>query len=89
MHPTKREVHFLHEDEVVDDICEAVEAKLAGHGQSRVFEYQTLLTGGVASVGVKVGRRGTEKRKAPDEDGDEYMDDVEEIVPDSQGEFRY
>ncbi|KIL63542.1 hypothetical protein M378DRAFT_164437 [Amanita muscaria Koide BX008] len=48
VHPTKREVHFLNEDAIIEAISSALSCKLASHGQSRAFEYQKLLTGGVA-----------------------------------------
>jgi DNA mismatch repair protein MLH1 len=42
VHPTKREVHFLHEDAVVEAVADAIQAALVqGEGaKSRVFEYQ-------------------------------------------------
>ncbi|RPA82817.1 DNA mismatch repair protein MutL [Ascobolus immersus RN42] len=45
IHPTKREVNFLHEDDIVDKICEAIRSKLAAVDTSRVFMTQTLLPG--------------------------------------------
>ena len=30
VHPTKREVHFLHEDAIVEALQQAIEAKLLG-----------------------------------------------------------
>ncbi|KAF9819424.1 hypothetical protein IEO21_02167 [Rhodonia placenta] len=50
VHPTKREVHFLDEDVIIERIADALQQKLVGQSQSRVFEYQTLLTGGIAEV---------------------------------------
>lgn len=43
VHPTKREVHFLHEDLVLDKIKAAVESKLLGCNTSRVFYTQASL----------------------------------------------
>ncbi|EPQ53579.1 DNA mismatch repair protein MutL [Gloeophyllum trabeum ATCC 11539] len=40
VHPTKREVHFLNEDMIIEDICDAIQEALAGRSHSRVFEYQ-------------------------------------------------
>ncbi|XP_034236482.1 DNA mismatch repair protein Mlh1 [Thrips palmi] len=43
VHPTKHEVHFLHEDKVVDRIKAALEEKLLGCNTSRVFYTQARL----------------------------------------------
>lgn len=40
VHPTKSEVHFLHEDEIVDALVGAVEKALAGANVSRSFTVQ-------------------------------------------------
>ncbi|KAI5463438.1 hypothetical protein BGZ63DRAFT_422791 [Mariannaea sp. PMI_226] len=45
VHPTKREVHFLNEDEIIQAICEHIESKLAAVDTSRTFMTQTLLPG--------------------------------------------
>lgn len=45
VHPTKREVNFLNEDEIIQDICEHIRSKLAAVDQSRTFMTQTLLPG--------------------------------------------
>ncbi|OCF38700.1 DNA mismatch repair protein MLH1 [Kwoniella heveanensis CBS 569] len=47
VHPTKSEVHFLNEDEMVDGIVSAVQTALAGANVSRSFTVQTLLPGAV------------------------------------------
>lgn len=46
VHPTKREVNFLNEDEIVQAICEHIRSKLAAVDTSRTFMTQTLLPGG-------------------------------------------
>lgn len=45
VHPTKREVNFLNEDEIIHAICEHICSKLAAVDQSRTFMTQTLLPG--------------------------------------------
>lgn len=43
VHPTKHEVKFLHEDEILEKLQQAVDAKLLGSNTSRTFLTQTLL----------------------------------------------
>ncbi|KAI2464539.1 DNA mismatch repair protein MutL [Annulohypoxylon bovei var. microspora] len=45
IHPTKREVNFLNEDEIIQSICENIRDKLAAVDTSRTFMTQTLLPG--------------------------------------------
>ena len=46
VHPTKREVNFLHEDEVIEDVVAAIQKKLAAVDTSRTYAMsQTLLPG--------------------------------------------
>lgn len=40
VHPTKKEVHFLDEDAIIERIADVVQDALIGQSQSRVFEYQ-------------------------------------------------
>jgi DNA mismatch repair protein MLH1 len=44
VHPTKREVHFLNEDEIVQAIQKSFEETLAGANQSRTFYTQSVLS---------------------------------------------
>lgn len=45
VHPTKREVNFLNEDEIIEKICIDIRLKLATVDTSRTFMTQTLLPG--------------------------------------------
>lgn len=66
VHPTKREVHFLNEDEIIQAICEHIDSKLAAVDTSRTFMTQTLLPGAkVAEVSPQVDSDGTPSRHTP------------------------
>lgn len=43
VHPTKREVHFLREEEITEKIADAIQEGLAKQSHSRTFEYQVRL----------------------------------------------
>lgn len=43
VHPTKREVNFLNEEEIVEFVCEAIRAQLGKVDTSRTFMTQSLL----------------------------------------------
>lgn len=43
VHPTKHEVHFLHEDQIIELITTELETKLIGSNNSRVFYVQSKL----------------------------------------------
>jgi DNA mismatch repair protein MLH1 len=45
VHPTKREVHFLNEDEIIEVVCNDIRERLAKVDTSRTFKTQTLLPG--------------------------------------------
>jgi DNA mismatch repair protein MLH1 len=57
VHPTKREVNFLNEDEITQAICEHIRSKLAAVDTSRTFTTQTLLPAGGAwtTPGLEAG----------------------------------
>lgn len=45
VHPTKREVHFLNEDEIIELVCDEIKTRLAKVDTSRTFLAQSLLPG--------------------------------------------
>lgn len=45
IHPTKHEVHFLYEDEIIEQIRQMFEVKLVGSNETRNFYTQSLLPG--------------------------------------------
>lgn len=45
VHPTKREVNFLNEDEIIESICNEIRSKLAKVDSSRTFLTQSVLPG--------------------------------------------
>jgi len=69
----------MHEDRIIESICDAIQKALANQNESRAFEFQTRLTGGVIypNSGGKGERAALlpKKRLAPDhdEDGDVFM----------------
>ena len=48
VHPTKREVHFLDEDDIVEAVCAQVQANLVGANQSRAFQFSQILLPGAS-----------------------------------------
>ncbi|KAH9822544.1 hypothetical protein DFH28DRAFT_1181229 [Melampsora americana] len=62
VHPNKKEVRFLNEDEIIEKICEKLNSLLAGTNSSRSFQVQTLLP---QSMGLK--NRDASQRDRPDE----------------------
>lgn len=50
VHPTKREVNFLNEDEIIEAICTEIRIKLSEVDTSRTFMTQSLLPGGAPKV---------------------------------------
>ncbi|XP_073486692.1 DNA mismatch repair protein Mlh1 isoform X2 [Aquarana catesbeiana] len=45
VHPTKHEVHFLHEESIIEKVQQHVESKLLGSNSSRMYFTQTMLPG--------------------------------------------
>jgi DNA mismatch repair protein MLH1 len=63
VHPTKREVHFLNEDEIIDLVCEEIRQRLAQVDTTRTFKTQTLLPN--ATPMTPLISRGSENRHTP------------------------
>lgn len=55
VHPTKREVNFLNEDEIIEQICIDIRVKLGNIDTSRTFMTQSLLPGARIPIGAASG----------------------------------
>lgn len=66
VHPTKREVHFLNEDEIIEKIGDEIRGTLAKVDTSRTFMTQTLLSGaGVPPPSIAPNVDGSSVPKIP------------------------
>lgn len=54
VHPTKREVNFLNEDEIIEAICNEIRTQLSHVDTSRTFMTQSLLPGSGSALKVPV-----------------------------------
>lgn len=54
VHPTKHEVHFLHEDSILERVQQHVESKLLGSNSSRMYftQVRTRVEGSRAQSGA-------------------------------------
>ncbi|XP_068597667.1 DNA mismatch repair protein Mlh1 [Brachionichthys hirsutus] len=66
VHPTKHEVHFLHEDGVIESVQKHIEGKLLGSNSSRTYFTQTLLPGLSASGGAEAKSSGAAAAESGD-----------------------
>ncbi|KAG9118396.1 DNA mismatch repair protein, partial [Ceratobasidium sp. 392] len=81
VHPTKREVHFMNEDIIVEAIADTVQAKLAAQSSQRTFTYQTLTPVGDSSFSSRPTKvretvagakpKATQRRSSDDESEEE------------------
>lgn len=76
VHPTKREVHFLYEDEIIDAIQRCFQALLRNANESRSFETQTLLSSSMVfdetAEPVEGARAGASSEDIGVEEGEDY-----------------
>ncbi len=73
VHPTKREVHFLNEDEIIDLVCSDIRERLAKVDAIRTFKTQTLLPGVVPMTPLNT-RASPTKQNSTSGDRRGYMD---------------
>ena len=60
VHPTKREVNFLNEDEIIEMICDSISQELSKVDTSRAFTTQSLLPGTrIPSASISHSNRST------------------------------
>ncbi|KAF8122647.1 DNA mismatch repair protein [Boletus edulis] len=62
VHPTKREVLFLNEEDITERTSDAIQ-QVVSQSHSRTFQYQTLLPGRSNELNVKVGRKAREEEE--------------------------
>ncbi|KAM5157801.1 DNA mismatch repair protein Mlh1 [Mantella aurantiaca] len=68
VHPTKHEVHFLHEESIIEKVQQHIESKLLGSNSSRMYFTQTLLPG--ASICASEVVKPTSSTSASQKSGD-------------------
>lgn len=66
VHPTKHEVHFLHEDVIIDCIQKTIHESLLSCNSSRTYYTQSLLPSASAQVTKQGGKTSVEEDKVYD-----------------------
>ncbi|KAI9725249.1 MAG: DNA mismatch repair protein [Chrysothrix sp. TS-e1954] len=73
VHPTKREVNFLNEDEIIESVCDEIRTRLGKVDTSRTFMTQSLLPGvqppAVSSSAADSPTQTPKTQQAPDSGG--------------------
>lgn len=64
VHPTKREVNFLNEDEIIESICAEINVRLSQADTSRIFTTQSLLPGAMVPVSSYTASQNDRSRSA-------------------------
>ncbi|KAK5078344.1 DNA mismatch repair protein Mlh1 [Lithohypha guttulata] len=73
VHPTKREVHFLSEDEIIDMVCTDIRERLTQVDTSRTFKTQTLVPA--------IGSSTINKQQSPLAGGDDKNQPSTDALP--------
>ncbi|KZT70490.1 DNA mismatch repair protein MutL [Daedalea quercina L-15889] len=84
VHPTKREVHFLNDDEIIERICDVLQEKLVGQSQSRVFEYQVSLASPVLAQMIDMPKKTLSQHKVRTSLQDRTLDSMFPVISPSQ-----
>ncbi|KAI8802640.1 mismatch repair protein [Cladochytrium replicatum] len=62
VHPTKKEVNFLDQEEVIACVCDAIQERLANANASRTFLTQTLLPGALPVLDIRPTESGQSQK---------------------------
>lgn len=63
VHPTKKEVKFLNEDQIIDSLIDLLQQTLENANNSRTFFVQTLLPGAANPSTTTATEEGKKKKK--------------------------